>query len=77
MASRLSEDPAVSVLLIEAGGTGHQLEARVPAAVGNLQHSSSDWEEYAEPQPGRACTHLIDGRSYWPRGKCLGRYICS
>ena len=47
---------------------------RVPAAVGNLQHTSSDWNEYAETQPGRACTKLIDGKSFWPRGKCLGAY---
>lgn len=72
LASRLSEDPNINVLLVEAGGDGLQLDARIPAAAGNLQHGSSDWEEYAEPQPGRACLELIDGRSFWPRGKCLG-----
>lgn len=72
LASRLSEDPIVRVLLIEAGGDGLQLDARIPAAVSNLQHSSSDWNEFAEEQSGRACTHLIDGKSFWPRGKCLG-----
>ena len=72
LASRLSEDRNFSVLLLEAGGHGLVLDARIPAACGRLQHTEVDFEEYAEPQPGRACTKLMDGRSFWPRGKCLG-----
>jgi choline dehydrogenase len=72
LASRLTEDPSVKVLLIEAGGDGLHLETRIPAAAGELQHSAVDWEDYCETQPGRACTEIIDGKSFWPRGKCLG-----
>jgi len=72
LAGRLSEDPSVSVLLVEAGGHGLQLDARIPAAVGNLQHTDSAWRDYCTPLPGQACTGLINGQSFWPRGKCLG-----
>jgi choline dehydrogenase len=72
LASRLSEDPSVKVLLIEAGGDGLHLETRIPVAAGELQHTACDWEEYCETQPNRACTKIIDGKSFWPRGKCLG-----
>ena len=60
------------MLLIEAGGEGRPLNARIPAAVAKLQHSENDWVDFAEPQPGRACTQTIDGKCFWPRGKCLG-----
>jgi choline dehydrogenase len=72
LASRLSEDKTVSVLLIEAGGEGRQMDARIPLACGKLQGAESDWKEFAEPQGRRACSNLVNGRSYWPRGKCLG-----
>lgn len=72
MASRLSENPQTSVLLIEAGDNGLRTGARIPAMVGDLQHTDIDWEDYAEAQGDKACTHLRDGKSYWPRGKCLG-----
>jgi len=71
-ASRLSEDRGVSVLLLEAGGNGLVLDARIPAACGKLQHTEVDYADFVEPQPGRASTKLIDGRAFWPRGKALG-----
>jgi hypothetical protein len=49
------------------------VDARIPAAVGNLQHSDSAWRDYCEPMPNQACTSLLDGKSFWPRGKCLGK----
>jgi choline dehydrogenase len=58
--------------LIEAGDDGLHLETRIPAAVGELQHTACDWEDYCETQPQRACLQIIDGKSYWPRGRCLG-----
>ena len=48
------------------------VDARIPAGVANLQQTSSDWADFAEPLPGQACTALINQRSFWPRGKCLG-----
>lgn len=76
LASRLSEDSSVRVLLVEAGGPRslvNTINTVVPAACGKLQHEADcDWGFYAEAQPGRACTGLEGGRSYWPRGKGLG-----
>ena len=66
LASRLSEDRSVTVLLIEAGPC-HQksttLETRinvaVPAGAGKLQHNSSvDWQYYAEPQHPICCQKI-------------------
>eukprot|EP00121_Abeoforma_whisleri_P009259 Awhi_evm1s8513 len=72
LASRLSEDPNVSVLLLEAGRKADVLEAKMPVACGKLQHGEFDWNYFAETQPGVASMGLIDGKSFWPRGKCLG-----
>ena len=86
LASRLSEDRSITVLLIEAGPRHHSLEdsinVAVPAAVGKLQHSKTmDWNYYTVPQAPRACTGLntFQGAntkykhcSFWPRGKGLG-----
>eukprot|EP00928_Gymnodinium_smaydae_P017466 TRINITY_DN1667_c0_g3_i1.p1 TRINITY_DN1667_c0_g3~~TRINITY_DN1667_c0_g3_i1.p1 ORF type:complete len:586 (-),score=56.95 TRINITY_DN1667_c0_g3_i1:163-1920(-) len=72
VASRLSEDPSVRVLLLEAGGVNDTTNVNVPAACGKLQHSEHNWEYYAKEQGDRACTKLKEGRSFWPRGKGLG-----
>jgi choline dehydrogenase len=78
IASRLSEDPSVTVLLVEAGvaqrSLTSELNTAIPAAAGKCQRQpDTDWGFSAEPQPGRACTGLSHGgRSYWPRGKGLG-----
>ena len=76
LASRLSEDPRVTVLLIEAGGRSSvktSINEAIPAAAGKLQGKSEiDWGFYAESQANRACTSFIEGKSYWPRGKGLG-----
>ena len=36
LAARLSEDPAVSVCLLEAGGANKEMLVRMPAGVGSL-----------------------------------------
>jgi choline dehydrogenase len=67
VATRLSEDPARSVLLIEAGGSANRLEILAPLAFSNQFHSKVDWDYYTEPEPG------CEGRRiYEPRGKSLG-----
>ena len=67
LASRLTEDPALSVLLLEAGGEDRKREIRVPAAFSRLYGSEVDWGYRTEPQPG------LGGRSvYFPRGKVIG-----
>ena len=67
LAARLSEDPAVEVVLIEAGGPDIAPEIHVPAALGQLWKSQHDWDYWSQPEPG-----LDDRFVYLPRGKTLG-----
>ncbi len=67
LASRLSEDPGTSVLLLEAGGRDRKLHVRVPAAFSKLFRSPLDWGYDTVPQAA------LDGRRVvFPRGKVLG-----
>jgi choline dehydrogenase len=67
LAARLTEDPAVRVLVIEAGGRDRNLAVRIPAAFSRLFKTPCDWAYTTVPQPA------LGGRSlYWPRGKMLG-----
>jgi choline dehydrogenase len=67
LANRLSEDPAVRVLLLEAGGSDRSLKIKIPAAFPQQFHTKLDWDYATEPEPH------VDGRSlYIPRGKALG-----
>lgn len=67
LAARLSEDPAVSVLLLEAGAPDTALELHVPAAFSKLFRGPYDWNYDTVPQ------ERLEGRTvYWPRGKTLG-----
>jgi choline dehydrogenase len=67
LANRLSEDPSVKVLLLEAGERDTKLEIQIPAAYGKLNYTKVDWSYYTEPQ-----THVDNRKMYQPRGKTLG-----
>ncbi len=67
LANRLSENPDISVLLVEAGGPDTKREIHIPAAFVKLYQTAYDWNYQTEPQP-----HLDDRQLYWPRGKVLG-----
>lgn len=69
LAARLSEDPATSVLLLEAGGRNDNVLVRMPAGVGQLikEKNAHNWGFRTEPEP-----HLDNRRLWWPRGKGLG-----
>src|SRR5437899_4972230 len=67
LASRLTEDPGTSVLLLEAGGPDTPKEIQMPAAFSKLFKSSCDWAYFTEPEAALANRSL-----YWPRGKVLG-----
>jgi choline dehydrogenase len=69
LAARLSEDPKVKVLLIEAGGKDNSLLVRMPAGVGSLITAKGDynWGFWTEPEP-----NLEGRRLWWPRGRGWG-----
>ena len=67
LAGRLSEDPDVSVLLLEAGGPDAAPELHVPAMFPLAFKSSLDWDLYGEEEPG-----LGGRRLYLPRGRVIG-----
>ena len=68
LAHRLSEDPEVKVLLIEAGGRDKGIWIEMPCAFGDVQAMSRfKWDYMGEPEPG------LDGRRMdTPRGRVLG-----
>ena len=67
LAARLSEDPDVSVLVIEAGPPDDKENIQVPAAFGTLLKTDIDWDYATMPEPG--CNNRM---MYMPRGKTLG-----
>ena len=72
LANRLSENPNVSVLLIEAGGKDLHHNIHIPLAFPQLQLDPSlDWMYTTTPQKD-ACVSLKGQKSAWPRGKVLG-----
>ena len=67
LAARLTEDPSLQVLLLEAGGGDDVLEVQIPAALYKVWRTRRDWNYATDPQPG------LGGRElFWPRGKLLG-----
>ncbi|HET9700996.1 MAG TPA: GMC family oxidoreductase N-terminal domain-containing protein, partial [Burkholderiales bacterium] len=68
LASRLSEDPAASVCLLEAGPRDRHPLIHVPFGILWMMHSRTlNWRYYTAPQE-----HLNGRRLFWPRGKTLG-----
>lgn len=67
MAARLSEDPDVTVLLLEAGQEHNQSLINIPARYPDIQLTELDWQFRSVRQP-----HQLDRVSHWPRGKVLG-----
>ncbi|RMG72316.1 MAG: choline dehydrogenase [Bacteroidetes bacterium] len=67
LANRLSEDPKVRVLLLEAGPKDRKSEIRIPAAFSKLFRTRYDWAYYSTPQPFAGNREL-----YLPRGRVLG-----
>jgi len=70
LAARLSENPATTVCLIEAGGPGGDILVRAPALVATMisgRPRIHNWALHTVPQPG-----LGGRRGFQPRGKALG-----
>ena len=68
LANRLSEDPAVNVALIEAGGRDRNPWIHVPAGYyRNFSNPAITWQFGSGPEP-----HLDNRTIPWPRGRVLG-----
>jgi choline dehydrogenase len=71
LANRLSANPNLKVLLLEAGPEGKKFEIGVPAAFPKLFKTPLDWAFETEPQPQMNLRKL-----FWPRGRVLGGSSC-
>lgn len=71
VAARLSQDPTVRVVLLEAGGSHRDFRISTPGLAGTLWRTRHDWGYATEPQPS-----LGGRRPHFPRGKVLGGTSC-
>ena len=69
LANRLSADPAIRVLLIEAGGRDRSLMIHMPAGIPALIGKPNPYNWYLETEPQ---SELFGRRLYWPRGRGWG-----
>lgn len=68
LAARLTEDPDVSVLLLEAGGSDRSIFIQMPTALSiPMNMKKYNWFFESEPEPGMNNRHM-----HTPRGKVLG-----
>ena len=67
VAGRLTEDPNVSVLLLEAGGPDDNPFIHMPGGIIRLREFDLNWGYETVPQK-----NLKNRRLFWPRGKVLG-----
>ena len=68
LAARLSEDPAVKVLLLEAGPADRSPWIHLPIGYGKTMWDPRvNWCFHTDPDP-----NMNGRRIYWPRGKTLG-----
>ncbi|MEO6061554.1 MAG: GMC family oxidoreductase N-terminal domain-containing protein [Thermoflexales bacterium] len=67
LANRLSADPALQILVLEAGPSDQVLEVKIPAAFSKLFKTPRDWALETEPDP-----RCDQRRHFWPQGRMLG-----
>jgi choline dehydrogenase len=68
LANRLTEDPSVKVVLIEAGGKDWNPLIHIPAGfMKMLDHKTLTWGFYAEADPGTGGRAIL-----YPRGRVIG-----
>lgn len=65
VANRLTEDPEITVLLLEAGNPATKPEIQIPAKWMSLLGSEVDWGYFTEPD-------LNGSKISHPRGKVVG-----
>ncbi len=66
IANRLTADPAVSVLLLEAGGWDRQLLMKMPLGAHMARYPELNWGYMSEPEPAIGRPLML------PRGKAVG-----
>ena len=67
LANRLTEDPDVTVLLLEAGSRDWNPMIHIPGGIGKLFGPGVNWRFFTAPQK-----HLDDRAIWYPQGKTLG-----
>lgn len=70
LANRLSSDPSVRILLVEAGGSDRAVTIQMPMGISQILppgKSAANWDYWTAPQK-----HLNNRKLFWPRGKVLG-----
>src|SRR3954454_15954012 len=67
LANRLSADPSIRVLLLEAGGSDRKMNIRIPVGFAKQFRTDLDWNYTSEPEDS-----LIGRSMYLPRGRSLG-----
>ena len=67
LANRLSAEPGVRVLLLEAGGSDRKMNIRIPVGFAKQFRTDLDWNYTSEPEES-----LIGRSMYLPRGRSLG-----
>jgi choline dehydrogenase len=67
LANRLSENPNIKVLVLEAGGPDSNPLIHMPGGYSELFRTKVDWAFWTEPQK-----HVNGRRIFLPRGKTLG-----
>ena len=67
LANRLSENPSINVLVLEAGGPDNDINVHVPGGYTKIFKTKRDWGFWTEPQE-----HVLNRKIYLPRGKMLG-----
>jgi len=70
VAARLSQNPHVKVLLLEAGGS-ESVVSDIPQTTIMMQGTPMDWQYETVPQK-HACFGMKGRKMKWPRGKVLG-----
>ncbi|XP_034828258.2 glucose dehydrogenase [FAD, quinone]-like [Maniola hyperantus] len=70
LASRLTKNRNVTVLLLETGKP-EMILTDIPAIAPSFQATDYVWHYYMEPQPG-VCMGMNNQRCFWPRGRAIG-----
>ncbi|KAF5272040.1 hypothetical protein FQR65_LT05021 [Abscondita terminalis] len=70
LASRLSENPSIKILLLEAGDSPSRV-TEIPFAAPTLQLSEYNWDYVLEKQ-NNFNLGMVNNQMHWPRGKSVG-----